>query len=135
VGAIAVAPPSVTETHQIIASLSSEIRTLLQEASAHRIAGCPPSRACLHLGRRLRQLAGAAAMRRDASRLALLESALAFCSGGHTAGEERLTETLAELNDGELLARLASLPRATPPARALRPRLTGLIVFRKPEGT
>jgi hypothetical protein len=80
---------------------------------------------------RLRRLAARAARRRDAAMLAVLERALAFCTTGHTAGEALLLDSLPMLDDEALLDRLPLLPE--PPARpsALRPRMTGLIVFRR----
>jgi superfamily II DNA or RNA helicase len=132
VGAVAVAEPSARETQEILSSLAGAIRSLIREASVHRIAGGPLTRAAVQLGRRLRHLAAAAAKQRDAAQLAALESALAFCTGGHTAGEERLIEELTEREDCQILEQLSSLPRATPPTGPLWPRLTGLIAFRRP---
>ena len=60
-----------------------------------------------------------------------LERTLGFCTAGHTAGEALLLDSLVMLDDEALLDRLPLLPE--PPARlsALRPRMTGLIVFRR----
>ena len=124
-------PPRSSE---VIASLSPQVRALLRHAAAYRIAGSSRSRAASHLGRRLRQLAAAAARRRDAGQLAVLESALGFCAGGHTAGEAMLIEALVKLDDQALLARLPSLPRPTAQEGPLRPRLTGIIHFRCRQG-
>ncbi len=135
VGAAAAAPPSTAETDQIIASLSAEIRMLLrgglgrsprrQPAQPRR----PPSRKAPPSTRRRRCHATRCITTRAAGVRAGVLRRRPHCRRGAP------DETLGGLNDRELLARLASLPRATPPARALRPRLTGLIVFRKPEGT
>ena len=132
-GASPGAPPSASEISGAIASLSPQVRVLLRQAAAYRIAGSSRTRAASHLGRRLRQLAAAAARRRDAGQLAVLESALGFCAGGHTAGEAMLIEGVVKLDDQALLARLPSLPRPTAQEGALRPRLSGLIVFRGPD--
>jgi superfamily II DNA or RNA helicase len=130
--ASAVAPPTEAEQREIHSSLAGPLRALLQQAASHRIAGATSGKAALRLGKRLQQLAAIAARRRDASQLEVLESAFAFVTGGHTAGEERLIETLASLDDEHLSAHLVSLPRATPMDGPLRPVLTGVIKFHRP---
>ena len=126
------APPSDAELQRVLESMVAPVRHLLQQAAAHRVAGGQPSRLGIRLGGRLRALAVEAARRRDGPLLQALDAALAFCTGGHTAGEEILIEELAELDDRTLVARLPSLPSATQDIGPLRPRLTGLILFRKP---
>jgi len=125
------APPSDAELQCVLESMVAPVRHFLRQASAHRVAGSQPSRTGVRLGRRLRALAAEAARRRDDSMLQALDAALAFCTGGHTAGEEMLIEELAGLDARTLLARLPSLPSATQGIGPLRPRLTGLIVFRR----
>ena len=129
----AATPPSPAEEREILSSLAGPVRRLLHQAAAYRIAGATPHHATLRLGKRLQRLAAIAAQRRDAPQLAVLESALSFSTGGHTAGEDLLIETLLKFDDERLLARLPALPRATAQEGPLRPRLTGLIVFRRPD--
>ncbi len=128
----AVPPPSGAALDALLSSLVPSCRVLMREASAHRIAGAPTGIPAQQLSRRLRRLATDAARARAADTLALLERALHFCTGGHTAGEAMLIEEVAALDDVELMARLPSLPAPTPPPEPLRPLITGLIVFDGP---
>jgi hypothetical protein len=116
---------------EILSALTPRFRSLLHEASIRRIAGTSPRPAALRLGRRVRALATRAARHRDATLLGLLDRALAFCAGGHTAGEALLVEVLVALDDEELITRLPGLPAAAPRPAPLHPRLTGLIIFRR----
>ena len=128
----AVDPPSGSALDALLLSLVPSCRALLRESSAYRIAGAPACFAGQRLARRLRRLATDAARARAADTLVLLERALGFCTGGHTAGEELLTEALEVLDDAELMARLPSLPAPTPARAPLQPLLTGLIIFEGP---
>ncbi len=125
-----VPPPQGEELQTILSALAPSVRALLREASLGRVAGLPSRPATLALGKRLRRMAETAARRRDASQLALLERGLRFCTRGHTAGESMLIESLAGRSDAELLAGLKQTPSCPAPLSPLRPRLTGLIVFR-----
>jgi hypothetical protein len=122
-------PPSEAALHSLLVSLSPCVRRLLREASTFRVAGVPLSSEALRLGKRLRALAIGAARRRDATRLELLDQAFRFCTGGHTAGEALLIESMAALDDVAIMARLPTLPVVPARPAPLRPRLTGLIVF------
>jgi hypothetical protein len=124
-------PPSPAAIRALLTSLVPHLRALLRGASAHRVAGLPVSANALRLGRRLRALAARAARQREAESLARLTRALAFCAGGHTAGEAMLVSSLLSLGDDALLARLPGLPESPPVPAPLQPRLTGLIVFRR----
>jgi hypothetical protein len=124
-------PPSRMELDECLATLAPHIRSLLRGASQVRVGGLPLGAAALALGKRLRRLAAEAARQRDADLLGVLEHALGFCTRGHTAGEAMLIESLLSLSSSALLARLEHLPPAPTPATPLRPRLTGLIVFRR----
>jgi hypothetical protein len=124
-------PPSCTVVREILSSLSPHFRSLLRDASVHRIVGSPSRAAVLRLGKRLRALAIRAARHRDAALLELLEQALGFCTGGHTAGEAMLMESLEAFDDETLIARLPTLPEESPRPAPLHPRLTGLIVFQR----
>jgi hypothetical protein len=132
--ALAGRPPSGATVGDVLASLSPHLRSVLRDASAHRLAGAPPAAAVLRLGRRLRTLATRAARHRDAALLGALERALEFCTGGHTAGESLLIDALDALDDAALIARLPMLPAAAPRPAPLHPRLTGLIVFQRGRG-
>jgi len=124
-------PPSGAVVSQALSSLSPVVRGLLRGASVHRAVGVAPAPRVLRLGKRLRSLATDAARRRDAALLDALERALRFCTGGQTAGEAMLIDSLSTLDDPALLAALPALPAASPHPSPLRPRLTGLIVFQR----
>ncbi len=126
--------PCSAELDLAVASLVPVVRSLLRTASSARASGVPPKPAALALGRRLRRIAVSAARKRDTALLSLLEAALRFTTGGHTAGEEMLVESLSACVDADLVPRLAQLPTAPPLAAPLRARLTGVVLFR-PEGT
>lgn len=81
------------------------------------------------LARRLTIAGRDAARRRDARALDAIDRALGFTTRGHTAGETRLIEELADRPAGELCGRLAALGPG-PSAVAIEVRLAGLIVFR-----
>ena len=103
----------------------------MRVASARRVGNLSPSPAAIRMSCRLRALAARAARHRDAAMLATLERALAFCTGGHTAGEALLLGSLVMLDDDALLDRLPRLPEPSGRPPTVRPRLTGLIVFRR----
>ncbi len=124
-------PPSAATVREVLAALSPVARSLLRDASAHRFAGARPSAAALRVGRRMRALATRAARHRDAALLDLLERALGFCMGGHTAGESMLIESLGALDDESLIARLPTLPAPSARPAPLLLRVTGLISFQR----
>jgi hypothetical protein len=70
-----------------------------------------------------------AARRHNPVRLDQLECALAFVSGGHTAGEAALVAQLATATDQDLWRAVSRLPAPTPAWHSIEVRLTGLIVF------
>lgn len=125
----AVAPPDPTEVAAVVSDLEPVVRGMLRAASLHRHEGAPPTAASRALALRLRHLAASAARNRDRALLARLELAMAFATGGHTAGEEAVIAELVRLADEELLLRLPTLPTATPPPGPFAPRLVGLIAF------
>ena len=122
-------PPSRNAVDALLSSLVPACRTLLRDASEYRIAGVPTVGPAQRLARRLRRLATMAALAREADTLALLEPALRFCTGGHTAGEVLVIEALEDLDDTELMVRLPTLPAPSPAPAPLQPLVTGLIVF------
>ena len=123
-------PPSQRTVDALLSSLMPALRAMLRDASTIRIAGAQTTLPAQRLARRLRRLAAVAARDRGADTLALLERALGFCTGGHTAGEGMLVDELDELGDAALMAALPTLPAPSATPAALRPLVTGLIVFR-----
>jgi len=77
----------------------------------------------------LQQLVGQAARRHDHRALADLERAIAFVSGGHTAGEAALVRRLSEAPGREFLSLLKTLPSGSAEVDQIEARLTGLIRF------
>jgi hypothetical protein len=71
----------------------------------------------------------AAARRRDAAALEELERALAFLSGGHTAGEAMLVERLAGIGETELRQALRRLPAPSAQWPSIEARVGGLLLF------
>jgi hypothetical protein len=88
-----------------------------------------PSPAACDLVLRLGRLARDAARDRNARALARVRRALALAARGHTAGEARLLERLADAPDQEVLAVLEKLPDAAPLPSVLEVRVTGVILF------
>jgi len=122
-------PPPRPTIDALIGSLSPSVRGLLRAASGFRVSGVAPTPGALRLGRRLRSLATEAARCRDYDRLTRIERALRFCTGGHTAGEEMLIDHLSNLDVTNLDAELENIPDPSPVPTALRPRVTGVLVF------
>jgi hypothetical protein len=71
----------------------------------------------------------AAARRRDSAEQQVLERALAFLGGGHTAGEAMLVEELAGRDGAALRRALRRLPLPSPGWPIIEPRLRGLLLF------
>jgi hypothetical protein len=111
--------------------------TLLAAPIRARLATCqgarwltsllaPPARAA---ALRIQIEIRAAARRRDAAALEVLERALAFVAGGHSAGEAMLLERLAALGDAEFCRGLRGLPDPSPRWSTIEARLGGLLLF------
>jgi hypothetical protein len=113
-----------------LALLAIPIRERLSLTRGRRWIKPDPSTAARHLAGRLQGMVRDAAREHNARRLEQLERALAFVSGGHTAGEAALVERLAKATDGELSLAAGTLPRSTAAWDGIEVRLTGLIVFR-----
>jgi hypothetical protein len=109
--------------------LAEPIRERLGLTTSRRWIAPEPAPAARRLAARLQSLIRGAARRHDASQLKVLEQALGFVVGGHTAGEAGLVERLAGVSEGELAAALAQLPKGRSEEHGLDIRLTGLIVF------
>jgi hypothetical protein len=112
-----------------LARLAERIRDRLGLARRRRWIAPEPAPAARRLASALQSLIGKAARRHDAAQLGELERVLRFVAGGHTAGEARLVERLADCSEGELLPALARLPSGRVEENDLDVRLTGLIVF------
>jgi hypothetical protein len=119
--------------HEVLRSwlrlLAERIRDRLGLARRRRWIAAEPAPAARRLASALQLLIGKAARRHDATQLGELERILRFVAGGHTAGEARLVERLADCSEGELLPALARLPSGRVEEDDLDVRLTGLIVF------
>ncbi len=108
--------------------LAPIIRMRLAASRAGRWAAPDAAPAARKLAIRLGSLIQEAARLRQDKRLLLLERALSFVAGGHTAGEAMLIERIAKMPNREIEP---ALSRVRPAAIAweLEVRLTGLIVF------
>lgn len=124
-------PPSGAELRDCLVTLAPSIRLLLRHESLARVAGLPARAATLTVGRRLRELAARAARARDEELLNLLERGLQFCTRGHTAGEAIFVGELASCGDQALIEALHRLPPTPKAPSSLKPRLVGLVIFRK----
>jgi hypothetical protein len=126
--------PALTrsERRAALASLAIGVRNLLRqhEAAAWWRRGDTASRALLQ---RLYAMVQPASRARDREALALVERAIRFAGGGHTAGERMLILSLAGAGDDELLRKLPGLPAPSPATGLLAARLSGLIVIRDGE--
>lgn len=109
--------------------LAPVVRERLRTLAQARWRGSAPTAPARHLVARLQAMIRPAVRRRDATELALLERALQFAAGGHTAGEAALVEWLARAPLDELRARLRELPPPTPRADEVAVRLSGLVLF------
>ncbi len=122
-------PASAAELQRVLDHLVGPIRARLALVGSRRWAAAEPEPSARRLASRLVAAVRQAARRRDTSSLARLERALAFTSGGHTAGEARLVRRLAEADAREVAGWLDRVPAPTPRWDAVEVRLTGLVVF------
>lgn len=125
------AVPSPCSIHQVLDHLAAVIRRRLALAAGSRWSTAEPAPAARRLVERLGQEIALAARHRDKRRLERLERALAFASGGHTAGEAMLVQRMADADGRRLAAWVERAPEATPRWDLLEVRLTGVIVFRR----
>lgn len=128
------APLAITraERRAALASLAAGVRTLIRqhEAAAWWRRGDVAARTLLQ---RLYQMVRPASRARDRATLALVERAIRFAGGGHTAGERALIQELAQVSDAVLMRRLPGLPAPSGGTGLLGARLSGLIVIRDGE--
>ncbi len=120
------------ERRAALDSLAAGVRDLLRkhEAAAWWRRGDADARTLLQ---RLYAMIQPASRARDRPMLTLLERAIRFAGGGHTAGERALIQSLARAEDAELLCRLPGLPAPSRGTGLLAARLSGLIVIRDGE--
>jgi hypothetical protein len=126
------APALVVEgprSRQALEQLGHAVRERLRTMRSAAWQCPPPGAAARTVLSRLNALACAAARARDPRRLALLQRAIAFAAGGHTAGEQRALRRLAGMADQELLHALSGLPAPTVMPSVLEARVTGVILF------
>jgi len=123
---------SRSERRAALHALADGVRDLLRqhEAAAWWRRGDAAAKALLQ---RLYAMIQPASRARDRARLALLERAIRFAGGGHTAGERAVIQSLAGSGDVELLRRLPGLPAPSVGTGLLAARLSGLIVIRDGE--
>jgi len=123
------APPTPDAIRRALHRLVGPVRARLALAAARRWTAAEPDTAARRLALRLGELVRAAARRRDGGELARLERALAFVSGGHTAGEAVLVRRLADAEAPAFAAGLAGIPATSARWDAIDVRLTGLVIF------
>jgi hypothetical protein len=122
-------PVDRTRLRDWLALLARPIRDRLAFTRSRRWIIPDPAPATRRFVARLQYLVRDAARRHDARRLGELDRALAFASGGHTAGEEMLIERLADAPDSAVVAALHRLPAVRTDGDGIEVRLTGLAIF------
>lgn len=126
--------PALTraERRAALDALSAGVRHLLRqhEAAAWWRRGDTAARTLLQ---RLYAMVQPASRARDRGALAVVERAIRFAGGGHTAGERLLIQSLAGASDAELRQRLPGFPPPSAGTGLLAARLSGLIVIRDGE--
>jgi hypothetical protein len=124
-----VLPVECAQLAQWLSRLVRPIRDRLDFTRSRRWITPDPTPAARRAMGRLQALAGDAARRHQAKRLAELDRALSFVVGGHTAGEAALVEQVAEVADPKLPGLVGALPIGGFDWSGVEVRLTGLIVF------
>ena len=114
---------------EALRSLLGPIRGHLTTAAERRWIGAEADHEARCLTARLNRAVHDAARRRDIRALGRLERALAFVSGGHTAGEAALLHRLLEVSEVALVDALARLPAATPRPETIEVRISGVVLF------
>ncbi len=128
------AQPGVSraERRAALDRLAAGVRDLLRqhETAAWWRRGDAVARTLLQ---RLYAMVRPASRARDRDTLALVERAIRFAGGGHTAGERVLIQELAAMDDAAIMLRLPGLPAPSAGSGLLGARLSGLIVIRDGE--
>lgn len=125
-------PVNRAERRAALAFLAERMRNQLRqhEAAAWWRRGDATARTLLQ---RLYSMVRPASRARERDTLAMIERAIRFAGGGHTAGERALIQDLAALNDATLRRRLPGLPEPSRGSGLLHMRLSGLIIIRDGE--
>lgn len=118
-----------------LALLAGPLRERLTLIRGRRWISPDPSSATRQAMNRIQSLIGDAARRRQPTRMAELEGALAFLASGHTAGEKTMVERLVQVSPRELTELIRRLPVRPFRWEGLEIRLTGLVVFRPAQGS
>jgi len=122
-------PALPAETHHAMGALAPIIQHRMRQLRRARWTGRRFTHHQQRIIHRLQTFAMRGARQRDPERLALIENALQFVRGGHTAGEQMLMETLARQSDQTLMRSLSTLPRGDSVIGALEARVNGVIMF------
>jgi hypothetical protein len=125
------APFSETDLRRMLVRLGGVVRERIRSLRRARWEAPAPGPAARTLLARLELLARAAARERNPGRLALVQRAIGFAAGGHTAGEAMEIERLAGLPVAALQAALERVPAGTQTPDAVEARITGVILFRR----
>jgi hypothetical protein len=127
--------PDAVALRLALSSLTSVIRARLLQAQGRRWA-IPQTGAAAHrVAVALQEAIRSAARSRNLDQLKVLERALGFISGGHTAGEALLLQRLSSLNAPELLQETRRLPAPSNRWGPPEVRLTGVILFEGETGS
>ncbi len=124
----AVSEPDPEALRLALSRLTRVIRMRLLQAQGRRWAISETGPAAHRVAVALQEAIRSAARSRNLAHLMVLERALGFASGGHTAGEALLLERLGSLDAEELLREARRVP---PPSERWGPpevRLTGVIL-------
>jgi hypothetical protein len=128
-GAETLAAMSADEAQVALDGLAGPIRARLTLAARGRWDSAEPTCSARRVAERLGHVVAEAARRRDQRELERLERAMRFVAGGHTAGEARLMERMADAAERELLGWVGRMPASAPRGDPIEARLTGIIVF------
>ena len=112
-----------------LSRLAGPIRARLALAQSRQWITSAPTKETRRVMDLLQPRIREAARRHDGRQLALLECAMNFLTGGHTAGEAALIEQLARVTDPDLNRLLHALPSHPGIRPNLEVRLTGLVIF------
>jgi hypothetical protein len=127
--------PSPARLREALCLLAAPIRARLAVCQGTRWVAPSLAPSARAVAIRIQAEIRAAARRRDLAALEVLERALAFAGGGHTAGETMLLERLAVLSDGEFARALCRVPDPSPRWTVIEPRLGDLLLFGLPVET
>jgi superfamily II DNA or RNA helicase len=130
-----ISEPDPEALRSALSRLSGMIRVRLLQAQGRRWAVPQTGAAAHRVAVTLQEAIRSAARSRDLDQLKVLERALGFVSGGHTAGEALLLERLSSLNATELLQETRRLPSPSERWGPPEVSLTGVILFEAGAGS